>query len=137
MTLFISGTDKMNNNRKVSMIYTSVSVIVLVFSIVYEIFSHGVISYYMIFAFLFPLLLGAGPFFLFGLSMINYYPPRLSYDLYHSGVASLTVGSIMCGVLDIYGTTSNLLKYYFIVGCILILLAVCFGVFKSLWNKLS
>ena len=131
----ILDTINSKNSRRVCLIYALVSAFVLVFGLVYEIFSHGVISYYMVFAFTPSLLLGVLPFYLFSLSKFNYYPPCISSNLYHGAIASLTVGSIMRGVLDIYGTTSYLVKYYLIVGVTFIVLAVSFAIYKILLNK--
>ena len=58
VTLFTSEPNK-KKLRNSFFIYLGVSGFVLLFAIVYEQFSHEVISYYMIFAFLYPLLMGA------------------------------------------------------------------------------
>lgn len=49
---------------------------------------------------------------------------NMTRNLYHSGIATLTVGSIIRGVLDIYGTTNQLTNYYWIVGIILIAISL-------------
>lgn len=36
--------------------------------------------------------------------------------LYHSGIAALTVGSVIRGVLDIYGTANSLTAVYWAAG---------------------
>jgi len=43
-------------------------------------------------------------------------PGRLTLNLYNAGIATLTVGSIMKGVMEIYGTTNDILQIYWIVG---------------------
>lgn len=43
-------------------------------------------------------------------------PGRLPLNLYNAGIAALTVGSLMEGVLEIYGTTNDLLRIYWFVG---------------------
>ncbi|MDD3394333.1 MAG: hypothetical protein PHG19_06795 [Anaerotignum sp.] len=74
----------------------------------------------MIYAFVFPLVGGALPF----LSMAQFRSPilpgRIAFHLYNAGIATVTVGSIMEGVLAIYGTTNDLLKIYWYVGGTLI-----------------
>ena len=47
------------------------------------------------------------------------HPGRLSINVYNSGIATLTLGSLMRGVLDIYGTSNDLVRYYAIVGILL------------------
>lgn len=95
----------------------------MLFGAVYELFSHGVYSYGMIYAFVFPLALGALPLIL--ISMLRaQYPARLARFAYHAGIAALTVGSIVTGVLEIYGTTNPLTLVYWILGVSLTALGV-------------
>ena len=44
--------------------------------------------------------------------------------LYNCGIATLIVGSIFQGVLEIYGTTNSLVNVYLAVGAMLIISAV-------------
>lgn len=88
---------------------------------VYERFSHGVYSYYMLYAFAFPLLLGVLPLYLLE-ALHTPLPRRLCWGLYHGGIAALTVGSLVSGALEIYGTSSPLTSVYWIVGEVLTLL---------------
>ena len=90
------------------------------FGAVYELFSHEVYSCFMICAFLLPLLLGAIPFFL--LRMRGKPFPGRAADLIHAGVAALTVGSVLQGVLEIYGTTNPLVKAFWLIGAGLLLI---------------
>lgn len=92
------------------------------FGAVYERFSHGVWSFWMVYAFAFPLLLGALPFSILALRK-RPLPSRGSRQLHHAGVATLTVGSVMQGVLAIYGTTNRLTVIYWAVGIALLALA--------------
>lgn len=96
---------------------------------VYELFSHGVYSYYMIYAFLVPLAGGTLPYSFLSLSRRVPSPGSAAVCLYNAGLASLTVGSLMRGILDIYGTTNRLVVIYPIAG-ILFLAAglVCYGI---------
>ena len=88
------------------------------FGAVYELFSHEVWSCFMIGAFAFPLLLGAIPFFLMQ-KRGKPFPGRTA-DLVHAGVAALTVGSILQGVLEIYGTSNPLTAAYWAAGGVLV-----------------
>lgn len=90
------------------------------FGAVYEVFSHGVWSGYMVYAFVFPLTLGTLPF-LHTVMRRRPMPGLWALRLHHAGVAALTVGSIMEGVLAIYGTTNRLTAVYWIVGTALLL----------------
>ena len=91
-----------------------------IFAFMYEHFSHGVTSFYMVCAFLIPLLGG----FLVNLIIKSAgfaIPGKWSANLYNSGIAALTVGNLVKGALDIYGTTNRLTVIYLIVGLVLIL----------------
>lgn len=95
------------------------SVVVLVFGAIYEHFSYGVYSVYMIYAFAFPLLFEVLPFAVmtrFG-SGKKLRPGGIR--LYQFGMVTLTVGSLVTGILEIYGTTNSLTRFYWITGGIL------------------
>jgi len=92
------------------------------FGAVYEHFSHEVYSYYMIYAFAIPLVMGAVPYSIMALK--QYHPDRIFLHLWDSAIITFTVGSIFRGVLDIYGTTNSLLIVYPIAGLILTVLAL-------------
>ena len=97
------------------------TVFLALFGAVYEHFSHGVYSYYMIYAFAVPLILGVVPC----VAALAYQacPPPAPRRLWNAGIAVLSVGSVMRGVLDIYGTTNALIAVYGAVGCVLLGLA--------------
>ena len=87
----------------------------LIIGIVYEFFSHDVISIFMIGAFLVPLVLGALPNMIIGLNGLKA-PGNAAENVYACGIVTLTTGTMLKGVLDIFGTTNSLLGYYIIVG---------------------
>ena len=90
-----------------------------VFGGIYELFSHGVYSGWMIFSFAVPLLLGA---LLYALLLhFDKAPGRLFLNLWNAGVACLSVGCVFQGVLEIYGTTNLLWWFYPVIG------ALCFA----------
>ena len=96
------------------------------FAAVYEAFSFGVYSYFMLFSFVVPLLGCSLPYsIMIYKSRIN--PGIISLRLWNSGIAALTVGSIIQGVIEIYGTTNHLVIIYAIAGG-----ALCAGGF-GLW----
>ena len=111
-----------------SLIYLIASLFCVLFGMVYEIFSHEVYSYYMIYAFAFPLVGGTLPFQFIAVIGIKRFPHRFAGKLYHSGIAALTVGSIVRGVLDIYGTTNALADYYWIIGVFGVLFGIGFEI---------
>lgn len=120
----ISATDGAKRAAKTALIYLLVSLFCALFGAVYEGFSHGVYSLWMIYAFMFPLAGGALPFLLMLVRGGRRYPGVAGRNLYHSGVATLTVGSIVQGVLDIYGTTNRLTRAYGYVGIPLLIVGI-------------
>lgn len=87
------------------------------FGAIYETFSHGVFSFYMIYAFAFPLVLGVTLYLI--LLFVRKYPNRVFLNLWNSAIATFSVGSVFQGVLEIYGTTNSLSVVYPAVGGIL------------------
>ncbi len=84
------------------------------FGAVYERFSHEVYSYWMIYAFAFPLMLGAIPGAVF--LRKSYTPGKWAIWLWNAAVFTWTTGSVFKGVLEIYGTTNRLILVYWIAG---------------------
>ena len=93
----------------------------LIFSIIYESFSHGVISYYMLLSSIFPLI---------GLIEILFIIKQklkikvTSHNLFKSSILTFTFYFIIKGVLEIYGTTNSLVIIYLIIGFNLLLLNI-------------
>lgn len=113
---------------KTAFIYLLISLFCIFFGAVYETFSHEVYSYYMIYAFAFPLVGGTLGFFLIALSKAGKYPSSSATMLYHTGIAVLTVSSLLRGVLDIYGTSNHLIGYFWIIGIVLVVVGVILGI---------
>jgi len=103
--------------------YLGFTVFSAVFGAIYEVFSHEVYSYFMIYAFAAPLLLGVLPALIIAVGKMRV-PSQLTLKAWNSGVAALTMGLLFKGVLDIYGSTNRLLIVYFIVAGILLLAGV-------------
>jgi hypothetical protein len=127
--LFTSVTDKACRRALgACLAYLAAALFCLVFGAVYEHFSHGVYSNAMVYAFAYPLCLGVLPFFAAcafgGERTERIVPSGASAHLWAYGVATLTVGSILSGVLEIYGTDSDLLIVYPIAGAVLLWAAI-------------
>ncbi len=89
------------------------------FGAVYEYFSHEVYSYFMIYAFAIPLTLTVLP--LAWILLKDKKCPLLTARmLWGFGTATLTVGCLFRGVLDIYGTTNRLVNIYPAASAILL-----------------
>ena len=137
--MHISDTDPSKSNQKkaikTALTYLLISAFCAVFGAVYELFSYEVYSYFMIYAFAIPLLGGALPFTVIALLDAEDYPEIFGRVVYHAGLATLTVGSIVRGVLDIYGTSNHLLWLYWTVGVLLTLGGAALIITSMLRNK--
>ncbi len=101
---------------KIALRFLMVSMLCALFGAVYERFSHEVYSYAMLYAFAFPLTGGTLVYMGLALSRRSRTPSSAARQLYNAGVATLTAGSILKGVLDIYGTSSSLAGIYWYFG---------------------
>ena len=103
--------------------WTAVSALTALFAAVYESMSHGVVSYYMVFAFAVPLLLGAGRSAL-RLARKAEAPGARSAALWDLGVGTLLTGSLVQGALAIYGTENHLTAVYPAAGVALLFMSL-------------
>ena len=104
--------------------YLMVTRFCLAFGAIYEHFSFGVYSMYMIYAFTVPLIGGVLPAVYCGLHPQTIIIRKRSRKMWRAGIATLTVGSIYTGALEIYGTNSIFSYIYLILGLLWIGMAV-------------
>ncbi|MCR5153511.1 MAG: hypothetical protein K6B75_01565 [Lachnospiraceae bacterium] len=138
--------------KKRRIVYLGATVFTLAFGLIYEMFSYGVYSAYMVFAFLIPL---CGFIVSEFLRLIFkkydkgradekavYKTPLLqkdlrapfAYQLLSGAVIWLTLGFVYAGVLEIYGTTNKLMGVYWVIG-ILQVIAALTAAFLRITNK--
>ena len=84
-------------------------------SLIYEHFSHGVVSIFMLWACVVPFAAGIIKILL---------DKVLNKTIYRAGWITVLVYSYMRGVLEIYGTTSDYLPVFLYVGIGMILLSI-------------
>jgi len=120
--LYISG-EKKRKVLKTILAYIAITAFCWLFGYVYERFSHGVYSDFMVYMFLFPLIGGLVPFVFIRFTPAPF-PGRFSQNAYNSGIAALTLASLLRGVFDIYGTISNYVKLYWILGIFLTIIGI-------------
>lgn len=136
MTLFTSDTDqKLRTCAKTSLIYLLIACFFALFGGVYENFSHGVYSYSMLYAFAYPLVGGALPVLILGLSGRGRHYGGVDVTLYRCGIATLTIGSVVEGVLEIYGTGSALTVCYHWMGWGLLAAGILAGIFYGVSSQ--
>jgi hypothetical protein len=100
--------------------YVAISIFVGFISFVYELFSHNVYSFFMVYAFLPPFILGVIINILI-LVFNNMKISKLTNSIYNHLISTLIIGFLLKGALDIYGTTNNLLIVFQIICIILII----------------
>ena len=134
--MYISDTDHRSARAaKTAFVYLLISLFCVLFGAVYERFSHEVYSFYMLYGFVFPLAGGTLPFFILSFTRFKKYPASPARNLYHSGIAALTVGSFLQGVWEIYGTSQVLTGYYRIVGSVLWLAGITLYLLQCGFDK--
>ena len=106
--------------------YLAAAVGILIFSLIYEAFSHGVISWWMLGAFLPCLALGWLP-----AQITKKAPPVWPDRLRGWGISCLTAGMILEGIYEIYGTAGIGPKCYLAAGGLMYLAGVLTGIFRK------
>ncbi len=109
---------------RVLLAYLGASLFLLVFGSIYTYFGHGKSSPFMSFAFLVPLVMGTLPFLLFKIAGRRSWPDRFSRSVYRWSCATLSVGSVIEGVIVIYGTDSRYSRVYLWAGIAFFAVAV-------------
>ncbi|SDN75654.1 hypothetical protein [Acetanaerobacterium elongatum] len=122
-TSAIKGQHNSRHFRKTMLVYLAISVFCIVFDRIYALFGHGVYSASMSLMFLYPLLGGALPFLLLWQfapqeDSVSHY--RLYYNCYNSGIAALTVQSLLNGIFEIAGTASRYLIVFVVCGWVMV-----------------
>lgn len=110
--------------------YLIFTIFIMIFGYVYELFSHNVYSIYMQYAFLIPLVLGLLLFIVIYLfkKEIN---RNIGITLYNNAVITLTVYSLLKGVLEIYGTTNILLSIFLYEAYLLFILSFIYKIISQ------
>ena len=124
-------TSDIETSLRKGMRYLTASLIIAAAAAVYGLFSHGVYSYCITYAFMIPLLFGAMPHLTAAMknasgksgSGVKQFSPSkqaAADDIQLALIATLTTGSLLKGALDIYGTTSRLLIAYPVISILII-----------------
>lgn len=120
----ISSTSSNKSVKKSLFIYIGVTIFAGIFSFEYELFSHQVYSNFMVYLFVVPLVLGVIPnalaLAILRLDVGNAWQKTVQAF----AVATLSVGSVLQGIVEIYGTTNSLINYFFIAGSVFLLMSI-------------
>ena len=102
--------------KRLFIIYILLGALCLIFSRIYNLYSHGVTSPYMTYLCLFPIIIGALPNLFFIIKKAPPKPGQLSLNLYNTGLAAIILSSAMRGIFEIAGTGSVLQVILMIAG---------------------
>ena len=107
-------------------LYIIATILTALFGGIYEYCSFGVMSFYMMYCFAFPFMLGLVPL----IALLNSYT-RYKYKwflfepisslLWAFGITTICLGCFLRGALEIYGTVNKLTIVYFIAGTLLLI----------------
>jgi len=117
-------------------VYTAVAAFCLLFNYVYSLYAHGVSSDFMTYMFLFPLL--GGTLVFTGCYLLQNKvkaPSRPSFNMYNSGIAWLTVGSCVKGVIEIAGYESDYITAFFVIGLFFVFSGILAYIMQYSWKK--
>ena len=98
---------------KTTIVYLLLSIFLFIFSRIYVSLSYGEVSFFMNTLPLVPLI-GGGLL----ISLISLLPnlSRISYNLWNSGVAVLTAGFLLRGIVNLSGRSTTLDLPYWLIG---------------------
>lgn len=133
----IKKGEGIGNLQKTIWVFSILSVAAIAVNKIYSLFGHGVSSAAMTWMFLYPLLFGTLAYILIlklvpDVAYFSGY--RLFYNIYNSGIAALTVGSFLKGILDIAGTDSPYTKFFYAAGLGFAAAGIIIFI-RILWNE--
>lgn len=123
--MYISATKSQSERQtKTVMVYSAVTVFCMLFAFIYEQFSYGEHSDCMRLMFVVPLCGGVLPFLAAYLLGIKYKFSRAAYNLWNSGIAALTCGCLINGIIEISGRSTDYDMIYRVLGGVLLVSAL-------------
>jgi len=112
----------MNNKiKKTAAVYTAVIAVCAAITNIYALFGHGKRSDYMDLMFVCPLICGL---IFCVICRIEKGFSRRGANLFHSGTAAITAGLMLKGIMEIAGTDSAFIKYFWLSGAALIIIGI-------------
>ncbi|HFI0236532.1 TPA: hypothetical protein ACGO6G_000385 [Streptococcus suis] len=111
MTLSTSVTNR--RTARTFITYLATTAFLFIFSRIYESLSYGEVSVFMHYMFCVTLI-GGG--LLLGLLTIKPNLSRLTFNLWNSGVATITAGFLLRGIINLSGRSTTLDQPYWFVG---------------------
>ncbi|MGQ7448859.1 hypothetical protein ACTGW0_06225 [Streptococcus suis] len=121
MTLSTSVTNSTTRVSRTFISYLAITAFLFIFSRIYESLSYGEVSVFMHYMFCVTLIGGT---VLLGLLQLLPTLSRLSYNLWNSGVATITAGCLLRGIINLSGRSTTLDQPYWYIGVGFLVLAL-------------
>ncbi|NQN90409.1 hypothetical protein HO995_00035 [Streptococcus suis] len=93
--------------------YIAMTAFLFIFSRIYESLSYGEVSVFMHYMFCATLV---GGLLLLGLLQVKPNLSRITYNLWNSGIATITAGCLLRGIINLSGRSTTLDQPYWYVG---------------------
>ena len=93
--------------------YLAMAAFLFIFSLIYESLSYGEVSVFMHYMFCATLV---GGILLLGLLQVKPNLSRITYNLWNSGIATITAGCLLRGIINLSGRSTTLDQPYWYVG---------------------
>lgn len=93
--------------------YLAMAAFLFIFSLIYESLSYGEVSVFMHYMFCATLV---GGILLLGLLQVKPNLSRMTYNLWNSGIATITAGCLLRGIINLSGRSTTLDQPYWYVG---------------------
>ena len=119
-----TGTATRRRAKRAATVGASLALFCVVFTFIYERFSHNAASTHMRCMFLMPLLGVALPAVIGCLTPLHRFPGRTAFNLWNSAMAVWTVGCLFRGIVNISGRHTTLDRPYWIAGWVFLGLAL-------------
>ncbi|MCK3904754.1 hypothetical protein HCC14_04475 [Streptococcus suis] len=122
MTLSTSVTNQTSTRTTRTFItYLATTAFLFIFSRIYESLSYGEVSIFMHYMFCVTLIGGA---LLLGMLTLKPNLSRMTFNLWNSGVATITAGFLLRGIINLSGRSTTLDQPYWFIGAGFLLLAL-------------
>ena len=127
--MFTSDTKKINFITII--IFVCATIFLIIFNKVYSLFSHGVSSDAMTYAFIYPLI---GVIVYTALYFVDFFD-RVSYNLFNASIATIATGSLLLGVNEIAGADTNYYKLFYLTAFILCGISILYPIIKLIIKR--
>ncbi len=107
--------------KKTIITYLFTTIFLYIFSRIYQSQSYGEVSFFMNYLFLIPFI---GGILLSIILKFDFSFSRLSFNLWNSGVAVVTAGFLLRGIINLSGRSTTFDKPYFYIGTLFLVVAI-------------